>query len=194
MCHSKTRSSRGEVPWHSILWQLPHWRQLCTDSCHNSGCRCTRPVHWNLSLPLAKLRHVFCPNTALLFGSTTKNWPWVMMTHSVFAKGRSKITRQSRLIGILCHPVCFTVALLLILELTTMCNLSWWVPCVDQPQKHNPSQWLGVMPINVCFFFCLLNEMCYFAPSLLTHTFLKQQIMWMFTVYGLVFFCYSPRK
>lgn len=30
-----------------------------------------------------------------------------------------------------------------------MCNLSWWVPCVDQPQKHNPSQWLGAMPINV---------------------------------------------
>lgn len=113
------------------------------------------------------------------------------MTHTcVFAKGQSKITRQSWLIVILCHPVFFTAALLLVLEITyvTMCNLSWWVPCVDQPQKHNPSHWLGAMPINVCFFFCLLNEMCYFALSLLTHTFLKQQIMWMFTVYGLGFF------
>lgn len=40
--------------------------------------------------------------------------------------------------------------------------------------KHNLSQWFGVMPINVCFFFfCLLYEMCYFALSLLKHTFLK---------------------
>lgn len=121
-------------------------------------------------------------------------------THLGCCKGTKivKITRRSWLIAILCHPVCFTVALRLVLELTyvTMCNLSWWVPCVDQPQKHNPGQWPGAMPINVCFFFCSLNEMySFFALSLLTHTFLKQQIMWMFTVYGLVFFfCYCPRK
>lgn len=54
--------------------------------------------------------------------------------------------------------------------------------------KHNLSQWFGVMPINVSFF-CLLYEMCYFALSLLKNTFLKKiQIMWMFTVNGLVFF------
>lgn len=160
MCHSKTRSSRGEVPWHSILWQLSHWQQLYTDSCHHSDCRRTRPVHWYLSPPLAKLRHVLCPKTAILFGAHCQIWLWVTtMKTSVFAEGQSEITRRSSLIGNLCHLVCFMVALLLVLELhyVTMCNLSWWVPCVDQPQKHTskPVAWSNAYK---CLFFLLFTK------------------------------------
>lgn len=197
MCHSKTRSSRGEVPWHSILWQLSHWQQLCTDSCHHSDCRRTRPVHWYLSLPLAKLWFVLCPKTARLCGSTTKygyGWQWQKL---LFCWG-TKWDHQAELIDRKSLPSCVlhggtSTCLRVNLCYHVQFELMGTLRRSTSKTQSKPMAWSDAYKCFV-FFFCLLIEMCYFALSLLTHTFLKQQIMWMFTVNGLVFFfCYSKK-
>lgn len=144
------------MPWHSILWHLSHGQQLFSDSCHKGGSWSTRPVYWKLSLSLAKLLHVFCLDSLVVtrtvhFGSATKQYGGGWWQHVyLFAEDKQRSMDRAGWSELLAN-LCFTVALLLVLELT----LTYYVQfeLMDTPRrstsKHNLSQWFGVMPINV---------------------------------------------
>lgn len=106
----------------TVIADAPHqFTGICPDLWPNCGM-CPKPLYFLVALP----------NMAV--GDNNAHFCFLL---------RDKV-RSSGGAGwseILCHLVCFMVALLLVLELTYdfMCNLSWWVPRVDQPQKHNPS-------------------------------------------------------
>lgn len=150
------------------------------------------PSHW------PKLSHVFCLD---YFVVTTAVHCWVVppsvMVQSddgtcLYLQRTTRVWRTG-LVDLNLLPSCVSVTapLLLVLRVNfeLMCNLSLWIHHADQPQKQSkPMVWSDAY--KCCSFFCLLYKMCYFALSLLRNTFLKKQ-MWMFTVYGLVFFFLS---
>lgn len=168
ICHSKTRSSHEEVPWHSKLrhlscgQQLLLWRRLLE---HKDGLLEIVPLigqisHWFLS------RDVIGP-------FRWEGWQ------------QEDDDKQTGLGDLNFMPTCVLhsgTSCLRVHIWLTMCNLSRWKHGADRPQTHSkPVVWSDAY--KYCFFFCLLYEMCYFALSLLKNTFLKKQIMWMFTVY-----------
>lgn len=146
--------------------------------------------------PLAKLRHVLRPNTATVFWLHYRNMAVGDNDAHLCFCWRDKV-RSSGGVGwseVLCHLVRFMVALLLVFNLCfyVQFELMGTLRRSTSKTQAKPIAWSDAYKcfffFFFLFFFCLLNEMCYFALSLPTHTFLKQQIMWMFTVNGLVFF------
>lgn len=170
---------------------LSHGQQLFSDSCHKGGYWSTRPVYWKLSLSLAKLQHVFCLNSQV---STT--WSILVALPNSMAEGDDNtclylLRTKTGLVDLNFLPTCVLhsgTSTCLRVNLTYLCAI-WadgYTAQINLKTLSKPMVWSDAY--KCCFFFCLLYEMCYFALSLLKHTFLKKQIMWMFTVYGLVFF------
>lgn len=198
MCHSKTRSSHGEVPWHSILWHLTHGQQLFSDSCHKGGYWSTRPVYWKLSLSLAKLQHVFCLNSQV---STT--WSILVALPNSMAEGDDNtclylLRTKTGLVDLNFLPTCVLhsgTSTCLRVNLTYLCAI-WadgYTAQINLKTLSKPMVWSDAY--KCCFFFCLLYEMCYFALSLLKHTFKKKtNNVNVYSIWVSFFFCYSPRK
>lgn len=136
---------------------------------------------------LAKLWHVFVliPKYLLYFGSTTKQYGKGWWQH-MSSFGQNHL--WTGLVDLNFLPTCVLHSgTSTCLRVNVLCAI-WadgYTMQINLKTLSKPMVWSDAY--KCCFFFCLLYEMCYFALSLLKHTFLKKQIMWMFTVYGLVF-------
>lgn len=148
----------------------------------------------NCPSSLAKLSHVFCLDSLVV--TTSVHFGRVRTAHVFLCWGQTKIGGLG-LVDLNFLPTCVLhggTSTCLRVNFNLLCAI-WadgYTAQINLKTQSKPMVWSDAY--KCCFFFCLLYEMCYFALSLLKNTFLKKQIMWMFTVYGLVFFCYSPRK
>lgn len=141
MSHTKTRSSRGEVPWHPVSWHLSDGKRWFSDWC-DEGYELQQKASLLEPSPL-----IGQTNNGVLIGDITL-WQ---------CRGRRQhisLLAEAYEDGWVWDRNFWPTGVALVLDLTLTYYVQFELmgaPC-RSTSKHNLSQWFGVMPITVCFF------------------------------------------
>lgn len=206
-CHTKTRSSLEEVPWHWIMWHLSHWQRFLflfpSNDCHMDGYWSTLKSR-NCPFSLAKcyffLHALYVDslvmNTSVYFIALhIARWWFIDNTRRCLLRRNKRAKERAGWSEIVCQPMCFTVTVFRVESFTWYVQFELMGHHVDQPQTQSkPMVWSDTA--YKCHLFCLLYEMCYFAVRLLKNTFEKNNNVNVYSIWFSFFFfpVHSPRK